>query len=118
VVDPLFNKFGPMHDRALEARILAEADRAGIEGSRVFEVNKSADTKTLNAYVTGFGGSKRIVLWDTIIREMNERELLFVVMKKDDCVYDFALIAPPGSPFERSVGEFEAFVAGFSTEVQ
>ncbi|HEV7589760.1 MAG TPA: M48 family metallopeptidase, partial [Longimicrobium sp.] len=79
VVDPLFNKFGPMHDRALEARILAEADRAGIEGSRVFEVDKSADTKTLNAYVTGFGGSKRIVLWDTIIQKMNERELLFVV---------------------------------------
>jgi len=78
-IDPLFNKFGPMHDRALEARILAEADRAGIEGSRVFEVNKSADTKMLNAYVTGFGGSKRIVLWDTTIREMNERELLFVV---------------------------------------
>jgi Zn-dependent protease with chaperone function len=79
VIDPLFNKFGPMHDRALEARILAEADRAGIQGSRVFEVNKSADTKTLNAYVTGFGGSKRIVLWDTIIQKMNERELLFVV---------------------------------------
>jgi Zn-dependent protease with chaperone function len=79
VIDPLFNKFGPMHDRALEARILAEADRAGIERSRVFEVNKSADTRMLNAYVTGFGGSKRIVLWDTIIREMNERELLFVV---------------------------------------
>jgi Zn-dependent protease with chaperone function len=79
VVDPLFNRFGPMHDRVLESRILAEADRAGIEGSRVFEVDKSADTKTLNAYVTGFGGSKRIVLWDTIIRTMNERELLFVV---------------------------------------
>jgi len=79
VVDPLFNKFGPMHDRALEARILAEANRAGIEGSRVFEVNKSADTRALNAYVTGFGGSKRIVLWDTIIQRMNERELLFVV---------------------------------------
>jgi len=79
VVDPLFNEFGPMHDKRLEARILAEAERAGIEGSRVFEVEKSAETKTLNAYVTGFGGSKRIVLWDTIIRKMNERELLFVV---------------------------------------
>ena len=43
----------PMKDKALEARILALADRAGIEGSRVFEVNKSVDTKTLNAYVTG-----------------------------------------------------------------
>jgi STE24 endopeptidase len=79
VIDPMFNKFGPMHDRALEAHILAEADRAGIAGSRVFEVNKSVDTKALNAYVTGFGGSKRIVLWDTIIQKMNERELLFVV---------------------------------------
>jgi Zn-dependent protease with chaperone function len=79
VVDPLFNRFGPMHDRALEARILALADRAGIQGSRVFEVNKSADTKALDAYVTGFGGSKRIVLWDTIIRKMTARELLFVV---------------------------------------
>jgi len=79
VIDPMFNEFGPMHDRALEARILAEADRAGIEGSRVFEVNKSADTKALDAYVTGFGGSKRIVLWDTTIRKMTPRELLFVV---------------------------------------
>lgn len=79
VVDPLFNDFGPMKNKALEARILATAERAGIEGSRVFEVNKSVDTKALNAYVTGFGGSKRIVLWDTIIEKMNERELLFVV---------------------------------------
>jgi Zn-dependent protease with chaperone function len=79
VIDPLFNKFGPMQDKALEARILAEAERAGIEGSRVFEVDKSADTRTLNAYVTGFGGSKRIVLWDTTIEKMDARELLFVV---------------------------------------
>ena len=43
-----------MKDKALEARILALADRAGIEGSRVYEVNKSVDTKTVNAYVTGF----------------------------------------------------------------
>ena len=37
------------------------------------------DTKTANAYVTGFGGTKRIVLWDTILNKMNERELLFVM---------------------------------------
>jgi len=46
-----------------------------------------------------------------------ERELLFVVMKKDDCVYDFSLIAPPGSAYTRALPEFEAFLAGFSTEV-
>ena len=49
-IDPLFNDFGPMKDRGLEQRILALADRAGIEGSRVFEVNKSVDTKAVNAF--------------------------------------------------------------------
>jgi Zn-dependent protease with chaperone function len=79
VIEPLFNKFGPMHDKALEQQILAEARRAGIEGGRVYEVNKSVDTRAVNAYVTGFGASKRIVLWDTIIQKLNSRELLFVM---------------------------------------
>lgn len=78
-IDPLFNKFGPMKDRALEAQILALADRAGIEGSRVFEVDKSVDTKAVNAYVTGLGQTKRVVLWDTIIAKLDRRELLFVM---------------------------------------
>jgi len=78
-IDPLFNTFGPMKNKALEANILALADRAGIQGSRVFEVAKSEDTKALNAYVTGFGDTKRIVLWDTIIAALDERELLVVM---------------------------------------
>src|SRR5262249_17521794 len=68
-----------MKDKALETKILALADRAVIEGSRVFEVNKSVDTKTLNAYVAGLFNTKRIVIWDTTIARMNDRELLFVV---------------------------------------
>lgn len=78
-IAPLFNTFAPMRDKALEAKILALADRSGIEGSRVFEVNKSVDTRTLNAYVAGVWQTKRIVLWDTIIKRLNERELLFVM---------------------------------------
>lgn len=78
-IDPLFNQFGPMQDKALEAKILALADKAGIEGGRVYEVNKSVDTKAVNAYVTGFMNTKRIVLWDTIIAKLNEQELLFVM---------------------------------------
>jgi STE24 endopeptidase len=78
-IAPLFNRFEPMRDKALEARILSMADRAGIEGSRVFEVNKSVDTNTLNAYVTGVFHTKRIVLWDTIIRRMTPSELMFVM---------------------------------------
>jgi STE24 endopeptidase len=77
-VDPLFNHFGPMKDKALEARILTSARRAGIEGSRVYEVDKSVDTKTVNAYVTGLGSTKRIVLWDTILTRLEPDQVLFV----------------------------------------
>lgn len=45
------------------------------------------------------------------------RELLFVVLKKDDCVYDFALVAPTGAAYERTAPGFERFVAEFTTEV-
>jgi len=78
-IEPLFNKFGPMKDKALESQILALADRAEIEGSRVYEVDKSVDTKTVNAYVTGFGGSKRIVLWDTTLAKLAPPETLYVM---------------------------------------
>ncbi len=79
VIDPLFNTFGPMKDKALEQKILGLAARSGIEGARVFEVDKSTDTNTVNAYVTGFYGSKRIVLWDTTIAKLEPDELLFVM---------------------------------------
>jgi Zn-dependent protease with chaperone function len=78
-VDPLFNDFGPMKDKALERRILDLAHRAGIEGGRVFEVEKSVDTETVNAYVTGVFGSKRIVLWDTLVRKLEPEEVLGVM---------------------------------------
>jgi Zn-dependent protease with chaperone function len=78
-IAPLYNDFGPMKDPALEAKILTLAERAGIEGGRVFEVAKSVDTKTVNAYVTGFLASKRIVLWDTLLARLDEPEVLFVM---------------------------------------
>jgi STE24 endopeptidase len=78
-IEPLFNHFGPMKDKGLEAAILAEADRAGIEGSRVYEVEKSVDTNTVNAYVNGFLSTKRIVLWDTILAKLDKPEILFVM---------------------------------------
>ncbi|MGH7510267.1 MAG: M48 family metallopeptidase [Gemmatimonadales bacterium] len=77
-VDPIFNEYGPMKDKSLEARILALAQRAGIEGGRVYQVNKSVDTRTVNAYVTGAGNTKRIVLWDTILDKLEPNQILFV----------------------------------------
>jgi Zn-dependent protease with chaperone function len=78
-IEPLFNRFGPMQDAALEARIQGLAHRAGIEGADVYEVDKSVDTNELNAYVTGIGGTRRIVLWDSIIKESPPDELLVVM---------------------------------------
>jgi Zn-dependent protease with chaperone function len=78
-VAPLFNDFGPMKNKALEQSILELGGKAGIASSRVFEVNKSVDTKAVNAYVTGFMGTKRIVLWDTLLARLNEKEVLFVM---------------------------------------
>jgi Zn-dependent protease with chaperone function len=78
-IDPMFNHFGRMKDRQLEQRILALAARAGISGSRVYEVDKSKDTRTVNAYVTGLGSTKRIVLWDTILQKLDQDQISFAV---------------------------------------
>lgn len=78
-ISPLFNRFGPMKDQKLESEILNLARQAGIEGGRVFEVDKSVDTRAVNAYVTGFLGSKRIVLWDTLLAKLNAREVRVVM---------------------------------------
>lgn len=78
-IDPMFNRFGPMKDKQLEADIVALAQRAGIDGARIYEVDKSADTKALNAYVNGLGSTKRIVLWDTIIAKLDRDELCFIM---------------------------------------
>ena len=78
-IAPLFNDFGPMKDQVLEARILDLAHRAGIDGAQVFEVNKSIDTNEANAYVTGIGATKRIVLWDTTLAQYSPDQVLAVL---------------------------------------
>jgi Zn-dependent protease with chaperone function len=79
VVDPLTNRFTPLQDKQLEARILEVAERAGIPARNVLQVDKSRQTNKYNAYVSGFGPSQRIVLWDTTLKGMTADELLFVV---------------------------------------
>jgi STE24 endopeptidase len=76
IIDPLFNDFEPLKDPVLKRDLLAMAEKAGIEGSRVYQVNKSKQTTTMNAYVTGLGPSKRIVLWDTLIAKLDHDEIM------------------------------------------
>ena len=79
VVSPLFNEFGPLEDKQLEAEILALADSVGIEGADIFQVNASKQSSKINAYVTGLFGTKRIVLFDTLIDNFTHGEIRFVV---------------------------------------
>jgi Zn-dependent protease with chaperone function len=78
-IDPLFHEFHGMKDKALEARILQLAARAGIDVDRVFEVDMSRKTTSVNAYVTGLLGTKRIVLWDTLLEKLEPSEVLSVM---------------------------------------
>jgi Zn-dependent protease with chaperone function len=78
-VAPLFDRYGPLRDPALEQRIRTLAARAGIPDSRILEARKSDETRRVNAYVTGFAGTKRIVLWDTLVDRLRPDEVTFVV---------------------------------------
>ncbi len=79
VIDPLYNDFYPLKDKELESKILSLADKADIPASHVYEVNMSEKTNALNAYVTGIGSNKRIVLWDTTLNKLKDREILFIM---------------------------------------
>ena len=79
VIDPLYNHFYPLQDKALETKILALADKAHIPANHVYEVDMSSKTNSLNAYVTGIGSNARIVLWDTTLKQLNDREILFIM---------------------------------------
>lgn len=78
-LDPVFNRFEPLKDETLRRRLLDLASRAGIEGGRVYQVDKSKQTTTMNAYVTGIGPTKRIVMWDTLLAKMTHDEVLAVM---------------------------------------
>jgi Zn-dependent protease with chaperone function len=82
VIDPLFNKFEPLEEtnpKLVEA-IEKVVQRAGlsIPPSRMYEMKASEKVTTLNAYVTGVGASKRVVVWDTTTKDMTVPETLFV----------------------------------------
>lgn len=79
IIDPLFNDFRPLRDASLRQALLDEASQAGIEHGRVYEVDKSKQTKEMNAYVTGIGPSARIVMWDTLLAKLDRDEILAVM---------------------------------------
>lgn len=82
VIDPMFNTFVPLErtDPALVAAIQNVTARAGlhIPADRMFEMKASEKVTTYNAYVTGIGATKRVVVWDNTAQDMTIPETLFV----------------------------------------
>ncbi|MFQ5846137.1 MAG: M48 family metallopeptidase [Candidatus Methylomirabilales bacterium] len=79
VIDPLFYTFTPLTDADLKGRVLKLADRAGIAVGQVLEADASRRTVKGNAYVTGFGRTKRIVLYDTLLERASPEEVEVVL---------------------------------------
>ncbi len=83
IIDPLFNKFEPLSKEHpdLVAAIEKLTKHAGVSipPDRVFLMAASKKTNALNAYVTGLGASKRVVIWDTTIQKTSNDECLFIV---------------------------------------
>ena len=79
ILDPLFNKFTPIKDEDLAKDIITLLKKAGIEVSGVYTMDASKRSKHSNAYFTGLGKVKRIVVFDTLLESMSKEELLAVI---------------------------------------
>lgn len=79
LLDPIFNRFTPLPEGELRRDVLALADEAGVEVRQVYEADASRRTTAANAYVTGLGASRRVVLFDTLIERFAPEEVRLVV---------------------------------------
>ena len=79
LIVPLFNKQTPLEDGELKTAIMDFADKSGFNISNIFVIDGSKRSTKANAYFTGLGKRKRIVLYDTLINEMNTDEIVAVL---------------------------------------
>ena len=78
VIEPLFNSFSPMQAGELRTRLIAMAARDGVSVSDVLVADASRRTTALNAYVSGFGATRRIVVYDTLLQWPDDEVALVV----------------------------------------
>jgi STE24 endopeptidase len=79
LLDPVFNKFTPLEEGELRSEVLELAGRAGVDVGEVYRVDASKRTTAANAYVNGLGRTKRVVLFDTLLRDFPPAEVSSVV---------------------------------------
>ncbi len=74
-IAPLFNKFQPLEDESLKARVTALMQRCGFSAKGLFVMDGSRRSAHANAYFTGFGAAKRVVFYDTLLRQLSPGEV-------------------------------------------
>jgi STE24 endopeptidase len=79
IFEPLFNRFEPLEDRELATELMQLADRAGVPVREVLVADASRRTTKENAYVSGFGTTRRLVVYDTMLRKADRDEIELVV---------------------------------------
>jgi STE24 endopeptidase len=75
VIAPLFNKFEPLADESLKARVQALMARCGFTAKGLFVMDGSKRSAHANAYFTGFGAAKRVVFFDTLLTKLSPGEV-------------------------------------------
>ena len=79
LIVPLFNKQSPLADGALKTKIENYAQKVGFELKNIFVIDGSKRSTKANAYFSGFGKEKRVTLYDTLIHDLNEEEIVAVL---------------------------------------
>lgn len=75
LIAPLFNKFEPLQDESLKARVNALMQRCGFAAKGLFVMDGSKRSAHANAYFTGFGAAKRVVFFDTLLQQLSPAEI-------------------------------------------
>jgi STE24 endopeptidase len=78
-LDPIFNKYRELPDGRTRADVFALARETGVDVGNVLEIDASRRTRAANAYVTGLGSTKRVVLYDTLIERFTDDQVRLVV---------------------------------------
>jgi len=115
LVEPLFNHFESLPDGPLRTQVLALADEEGVQVDDVLVADASRRTTTLNAYVSGFGSSRRVVVYDNLVDDVDDRQVLSVVAHelghaRHDDVLTGSLLGAAGAGF--GVGLLGLLVGG------
>ncbi|SEM66193.1 STE24 endopeptidase [Syntrophus gentianae] len=79
VIAPLFNRYEPIQDTNLREAVMDLANRAGLEVSGIYQVDEGKRSRHTNAYFTGLGKTRRIVLYDTLLASSPPEEILAVL---------------------------------------